>query len=338
MNGTKKANGVLIAVVGLAVCMVCIVIVLFVKARNPAVDPVIDESSQPVTSVTTAVIESITTVLDLAPSETTALPTTTAAVTTTKPVATTTAAAETTTHNQLDDAVQAGANTGKAEPSNNANLPKDMSFAGLKQLGYDVIGGKAYIFNNDKNPDSVQRKFGYNNLYDKYAGLADFDIETVKLKFEYGDKEWAIQLWKGQYISGSIGTVGGEVGIYTRKLGTVSAIDHFNCASEEDWLYLECTCFWDENQDGNYLPQYTRNYNEYWWATGYVDGQLSNVRNNNELRLLTRMTFKSPQMAQAFAQSLSNKGFTQVSSFSPNVIDTYKISGSDVIFLWQNVR
>ena len=333
----KKSNALIIAVAGLAVCMVCIVIALFFKSRSP----VIDEGSTVSTSVTQAVIESLTTVLDLTPSETTtaAVTTTKQATITTKPAATSTAPAETTTeHNQLDDAVQAGANSGAAVPSNNADLPKDMSFAGLKKLGYNVIGGKAYIFNDDKNPDSVQKNLGYNVLYDKFAGLADFDIKTAKMKFTYGGKEWAIQVWKGQYISGDIGTVGGEVGIYTRKLGSISSIDHFDCAAEEDWLYLECTCFWDENQNGNYLPQYTRNYNKYWWATGYVDGQLSNVKNNNELRLLTRMTFKSPEMAKAFAQALSDKGFTQVSSFNPTVVDTYKISGKDVIFLWQNIR
>ena len=78
-------------------------------------------------------------------------------------------------------------------------------------MGYDVIGLKPYIYNNDKE-DCFQAEFGYNPLYDFGANLIDFSIETTKLDFKYEGKEYRIQLWKGQYISGEIGTVGGEIG------------------------------------------------------------------------------------------------------------------------------
>lgn len=236
-----------------------------------------------------------------------------------------------------DDMSHAGANTGKAV-SPGKDLPPDMSFYGLRKQGYDIIGKKDYIYNNDKDPDCMQKNFGYNKLYDAGASLIDFSIDTVRLEFAYGGKEWMIQLWKGQYISGKVGTVGGEIGVYTRPKGTISAIGHYSCAEEEDWLNMEMTVMWDEFGNGEYLPQLTRNYTEYWWATGFVDGQLANRNDSSPLRILGRITFKDEEMAVKFEEALVKKGFTRVSTFTPDVIDTYKRYGNDVIFLWQDVR
>lgn len=231
--------------------------------------------------------------------------------------------------------VEAGANTGVAvTPS--GNLPQDMSFAGLSLMGYDVIGQKAYIYNDDKDPECFQKNFGYNPLYDWGAQFIDFSIETTKLDFNYDNKQYRIQLWKGQYISGSIGTVGGEIGVYTRPKGSIG--EHYNCATEDDWLKMEMTVYWDEFDNGVYLPQFTRNYNDFWWATGFVDGQLKNRNDSNTLRVLGRITFESEEQAIAFDEAMSKKGFTKVDEFSPYEIDTYKRHGRDVIFIWQNIR
>ena len=240
---------------------------------------------------------------------------------------------------QLDeDNMSSGqANTGSiSTPS--SGLPNDMSLAGLYRQGYNVIGLKQYIFNDDQDPNCMQANFGYNYLYDIGANLIDFSIETTKLDFDYGDKSYRIQLWKGQYISGDVGTVGGEVGVYTRPRGSSAAFDHYDCAAHEDWLYMEMTCFWDENGDGNYLPQFTRNYDLHWWQTGFVDGQLANRRDSTPLRILSHITFKDEEMAKAFEQALISKGFRGVDTFRPTEIDTYKRSDKDVIFLWQDVR
>lgn len=219
------------------------------------------------------------------------------------------------------------------------NLPSDMSLAGLYGSGYDVIGLKSYIYNDDKDPNCAQRKFGYSPTYDALAGLIDFSIETTRIDFKYEGKSYRVQLWKGQYISGDIGTVGGEIGLYTRSPGKVYLDPQFyDCAAEEDWLKMEMTILWDEFDDGVYRPQLTRNYDTFWWPTGFVDGQLKNVHDTNSLRLLGRITFETSEQAQLFAEGMRKNGFTEVSTFNPNSIDTFKIYDKDVIFIWQNVR
>ena len=218
------------------------------------------------------------------------------------------------------------------------SLPNDMYFTGLYRMGYDVIGPKEFIYNDDTSPNCTQRKFGYNVLYDAGAKLIDFSIETSRIKFNYDNKEYMVQLWKGQYISGEIGTVGGEIGYYTRPAGTKSAVGHYNCADESDWLYMELTVFWDEDGDGSYEPQLTRKYAKHWWETGYVDGQLKNPKDSSPLRLLQRVTFKDEEQATLFEQALVKAGFRSVSEFNPTVKDTCKRYGKDVIYVWQDVR
>lgn len=222
--------------------------------------------------------------------------------------------------------------------TSSGTLPDDMTLKGLHKLGYDSWGTKKYIYNNDK--DCAQSKFGYNRFYDKAAPLADFHIVTCRIPFKnYDNKDWMVQLWKGTYITGDIGTVGCEIGLYNRTAGKYGGMfDHYNCAPESDWLDMEMTLLWDEEYDGNYKAQFTRTYGKYWWPTGFVDGQLKNVNDTSCLRVLGRITFKDSHMADLFEAALAGIGFRKVSTFDPTVKDTYKRQICDVIFCWQDIR
>ena len=352
----KSVNLPVIAVSVCAACLIAIVGVLAFRATNSSPDIQADTTpgydytdpsygyDNSVSSTIQAIINTTSDVYTntFVPSTTapsTAVPST--KPTTTKP--TTTVPVEELTEEMtvptLDEEITQHASGSQAQAVKpTGSLPQDMSFAGLSLMGYDVIGLKDYIYNDDKDPDCMQKNFGYNYTYDIGANLIDFSIETTKIDFNYDDKEYRFQFWKGQYISGEIGTVGGEIGIYTRPEGTVSVLDHYNCASEDDWLKMEMTVFWDEFDNGEYLPQLTRNYNDFWWATGFVDGQLKNRRDSNTMRILARITFETVEQAEAFDNAMAKKGFTKVEEFSPYEIDTYKRYEKDVIFLWQNIR
>ena len=53
---------------------------------------------------------------------------------------------------------------------------------------------------------------------------------------------------------------------------------------------------------------------------------------------MSRITFKDAEQAAAFGGALAKNGFTSVSSFNPEVPDTYKVYGKDVILIWQDAR
>lgn len=350
----KSTNAIVIAVSVLAVCVVAVVCVLVLKANSsgglikenkPGKENNEKSTTQKTEEETTySFIDEPASVVVPSEEATSTEPTVGNPAITTPPATEKPTQAvvvdkeENVTIPQMDPDSMSSGQAVKPPSSSSGNLPKDMSFAGLYGMGYDVYGGKQYIYNDDTDPNCVQANFGYNRLYDWGAQLIDFSIDTARMPFEYGGKEYMIQIWKGQYISGDLGTVGGEVGLYTRPKGTVSAIGHYSCAPYEEWLNMEMTILWDEQGNGNYLPQLTRVYELHWWPTGFVFGNLANKRDSDPLRVLCRITFKDDEMAQAFAQSLSNEGFSSVSNFDPTVKDTYKIHGKDVIFIWQDVR
>lgn len=333
-----------IAVSVVAVCIVAIVATLAIKSGNqPDIAPDVSDTmgyydntydyyqeestTTPFQAIVNTTVAVITDVYEPTTQATTKAPETTAKPQTTVPA---TQPEEEVTVPQLE-----GVATKPVQVT--GDLPQDMSFAGLSRMGYDVIGPKSYIYNNDKE-DCFQAEWGYNPLYDFGANLIDFSIETTKLDFKYDGKEYRIQLWKGQYISGEIGTVGGEIGVYTRKPGMGLGLDHYNCATQDDWVKMEMTVYWDEFDNGEYIPQFSRNYNDFWWCTGFVDGQLKNRRDSNTMRILARITWETEEQAELFAEAMRKKGFTEVEDFSPYEIDTFKIHGKDTIFLWQNIR
>ena len=334
----KNTNAIVIAVSVLAVALVAVACALVLRAANGSGGLLKVEESTTLEQVVETTKEAITDMITTAPPTTTEIQTTQPVEAPTEPPVVVDKEEGVTIPVLDEDNMSHGSAVTPPPPSSSGKLPKDMSFSGLNSMGHKVYGTKEYIYNDDTDPACVQANFGYNRLYDWGAQLIDFSIDTARMKFDYGEKEYMIQIWKGQYISGEMGTVGGEVGLYTRPKGTVSTIGHYNCAPYEEWLNMEMTVLWDEEGNGNYIPQLTRAYALHWWPTGFVFGQLENKKDSDPLRVLCRITFNEEGMAQAFAQALAQEGFESVSSFDPTVKDTFKIHGNDVIFIWQDVR
>ncbi len=203
----------------------------------------------------------------------------------------------------------------------------DFDKASIASYKYDPNGN--YYYTDDKN--AWQSNFGFNEGYDSMAPVTMMFYDTVRTKFVYDNKEWLVQIWKGQY---GYAFVGGEVGIYTRKIGSLGS--HYNCAKKEDWLKMEMCFMWDEHQNGEYRAVFNRPYTDYWWCTGFVVGFDGGV-NRHQFRLVTHITFKDVEMANAFCEAFEKNGFKRVSSLTKDNIDSFVQVGADVGFVWQNI-
>lgn len=208
-------------------------------------------------------------------------------------------------------------------------------------IDYEKVNLASYRYDGDGNfyytddKDCWQKNFGFNEVYDNLSPLSMMYYDTVRTTFEYGGKEWLIQAWKGQY---GMVFVGGEVGVYTRSLGSNGT--HFVCADKEDWLNMEMAFMWDEDSNGNYKAIFNRDYEKYWWCTGFVVGfPNGSLRQTlKEFRLVHHITFKDTEMANAFCEAFEANGFTRVSTLDNNVPDTFVQVGPDVAFVWQNIN
>ncbi len=203
-------------------------------------------------------------------------------------------------------------------------------------LGYRK-SADGYYYTDDK--DCWQSGAGYNEVYDNSAAGVGMYIDQVRIRFTYGDKDWMVQFWKGQY--GYL-LVGAEIGLYTAPAGTytgqIGSVNHYNCADQSDWLYMQLDCYFDQNGDGHYVKIFTRPYAKYWWPTGFVKGQLTKyTRPRTELKVKGRITFKSTEMANLFVNGLGICGFGRAGGASSLADDTYYQSGADVWVLWSTI-
>ncbi|MBQ6936123.1 MAG: DUF4474 domain-containing protein, partial [Clostridia bacterium] len=80
--------------------------------------------------------------------------------------------------------------------------------------------------------DSWQRNFGFNSVYDTAAPMVGMIYSTAKIYFTYDDKDWMMEIWKGQYGI----TAGAEIGFYNKPTDRV--MKHFDCVTDEEMLEM----------------------------------------------------------------------------------------------------
>ena len=359
-----KNKAATIAVAGVAAAMVCIVAVLAIRMNNSNKMPVASDPSDSLVQGTQATYPvyldgnypsvpdfstenpyfssqipstKLFTQLQSQTAPSTALHTetqSTSAVETTAPQSETTTLTEKAT--QVATVI---VNTAFKEVFTLPQAPKyippesKIDYESVNLASYRYDGDGNFYYTDDK--DCWQKDFGFNEVYDNFAPLTVMYYDTVRTTFVYDNKEWMIQMWKGQY---GMVFVGGEVGVYTRPIG--SSGSHYVCADKEDWLNMEMAFMWDEYSDGNYRAVFNRDYEKYWWCTGFVVGfpNGSLRKTLEEFRLVHHITFKDVEMANAFCEAFEANGFTRVSKLDNNAPDTFVQVGADVGFVWQTIN
>ena len=106
--------------------------------------------------------------------------------------------------------------------------------------------------------DAWQRKFGYNQFYDEAAAPLGMIIDCEPIRFEYDNRKWLIQMWKGQYGM----TMGCEVGVYATR----DSDNFYDCVNDEDQLYIAFIL------RKNRKIVFSRE-GIHWWLTGFKLGE-----------------------------------------------------------------
>ena len=204
---------------------------------------------------------------------------------------------------------------------------------GQQVLSYQYSYIDDYYYTNDK--EAWQYDFGFGKIYDIASPFILLEYDYIRVFFTYEDKDWMLQMWKGQY---GLIFYGGEIGIYNRPHADDGLPEwtFFNCPAEEDWLSMEMT-LWHEQLDGSWVREFTREYDKYWWCTGFKNGHLRNVEPADELRLTGRITFKDEEMAKIVSEGLAACGFKSADSKDNMKTDRIYTEGSDIYFSWQNI-
>jgi len=319
MNFEKNKTSIIVVVALLVVCIGSFFGVSAMTKNDQVITPptTLTPTTQTTAPTTTAPVPTTQPVATIAPTE--AEPTsTTGSVITTFPISpNTTTTAPTTTAPTTTKAPTTTAPT-TTEPS--AQQPS--TTAPDKVIENSALFDKgflSYMFNPDgnyyyTNSDPWQRALGYNEFYDIGAGFVSIYMDTMRCKFEYDNKDWLIQFWKGQY--GYL-FVGHEIGVYTKPKDR--EIEHYDAATENDEnaLYMSMTGY----RKGKEL--YTRDYGRYWWCTGFVPGKLDNFSDRSELQIKCRITMKDYKMLLGFCGALKENGLVLGEDFTTSGLDVF---------------
>lgn len=167
-------------------------------------------------------------------------------------------------------------------------LTDDPTTAGkiLEMAGF-VYDPEQVIYYSSLNP--LQRKFGFNPLYDAAAPYTGMVYDTERFFFTSGKRDWMIQVWKGQYGI----TVGAEIGVYNKPIDRNSS--HYDCVGDEDMIEMTMIVY------KNGSEYFTRGPEKHWWLTGF---KLLDVTNIVDLKVFFIIKLEDADMVNAFEGSM----------------------------------
>lgn len=175
----------------------------------------------------------------------------------------------------------------------------------LSQLNEFIeVFGFEYLYQSDiftSLEDAPQRDLGYMRLFDNSATALNMVFDSEPVYFNYRNKTWLIEFWKGQY---GINT-GAEIGIYCAdKLVSPERLarTRFRSVSNDELLYLTM----ELRENGQILFE---NSGCHWWLTGFVMGHFAQP---DDLALRASISFPDEEMLFAFSDALQNLGYSDL--------------------------
>lgn len=111
-------------------------------------------------------------------------------------------------------------------------------------------------------PDTWQRKFGYNKFYDDVFRIGSY-MDYGKVTFSYNGDKYALWMWKGDYWNLQSGA---EVGLYTYDT-IYSGIEQYNAVDFEVPMSLFLYNYHSKDEIENVFSW--RPEKKQWWITGF---------------------------------------------------------------------
>lgn len=188
---------------------------------------------------------------------------------------------------------------------------------------------------NDKK--SWQKDFGFMRIYDMLAPYAGMEYDYIRVFFTFENKDFMLQLWKGQYVA----YYGCEVGLYNKEHDgkPVSDFTLFNAVEDAKyWPTMDVSLYHqvEENSD-EYEFVFKRPTDKYWWCTGFYEGELRQKEPADELRVVSTLTMMNEEMAALLSEGLEKCGFKKAESKDAVGIDSFFVEGKNVSICWQNI-
>jgi len=159
---------------------------------------------------------------------------------------------------------------------------RDMSESEKSELINNIAAPFGYFYDCCQDVfstrlDAAQKIFGYTSFYDRSAPYFNMIFDYEPVYFDYDDKTWLIEMWKGQYGL----TSGCEVGIYSAdKILEPSEYKStvFKAVDADDMPYLSTVL--RRYIKGRSEPEYVAGLSaRHWWLTLFKPGIFTKPEN-----------------------------------------------------------
>lgn len=200
------------------------------------------------------------------------------------------------------------------------SMPKEEKCKLLNELIYPF--GYRYFPSEDiffSTLDAWQREFGYTRSYDCIAPYLNMVFDSEPIYFDYDNRTWLVELWKGQY---GINT-GAEIGFYCAD-GLIPLEKRsktlFHPVSDEELPCMTMKLEQNENQEEREIAKLGM---PHWWLTMFRMGCFSRPE---QLQAKICISFADCGMTCAFYEALVDMGYHPC---------TIKTCGSRICFVYQ---
>lgn len=189
------------------------------------------------------------------------------------------------------------------------NLARAKDDTGILGTGYEFSYTECLLYTQ---VNVWMRNFGFCLFYDLFSYVTPFFFyETRRIKFDCADKEWMIQIWKGNYLISN----GAEVGIYNRSPERFGS--YYDCAGDEDMMPMSMKLYHGEEL------LFEREEMLHWWLTGFKIDDI--LYPSYTMTLEFTIELKDEAMLAAFCEAIDNHYMNDIA---------YSVEGLKVTVIW----
>lgn len=175
----------------------------------------------------------------------------------------------------------------------------------IQSVVYDSINQAGFDYDKEQGIfysmiDAWQYDYGYCRFYDEFSAPLSIIFDCEPIYFNYNNKRWLIEFWKGQYgicTGAEVGVYASEITIYNERMDSKNIF--YDKISPEEFLDISIVV--RKNGEGIFERK-----DKHWWLTGFILGEFSEP---NELSVDINITLIDEEMRDAFIQGLNYAGY-----------------------------
>lgn len=171
---------------------------------------------------------------------------------------------------------------------------------GMLSIGFNTNYYECFVY---APINCWMRRYGFCLEYDLLCyALPVYCYNTRRIYFDYNNKEYMVQMWKGNYLI----TNGGEVGVYYRDMGKLGT--YYDVVKTEDQLNMSLQIWHGEDQLVNVPLQ------NHWWVNGFKMGK--SLYSPHTLTLYASLEMKDEEMLEAFTKGIDRNPYGDIAYYT----------------------